>query len=289
MATALDPASSATRAWSARKAETCSSPEPGEATRCWATEPACSPPAQSSRAARAWSSPTATSGQPGLDRPPDQGMDELDGVPVADDAGRLESCRPGRPPRRSRARTARRPRRGSSRRRGRRPPGPAPWPHHPARPAERRRSVAARGCSGTASQAALPARIRLVLAHQLVQVERVATRDAQALIDETVVERVTQLVGDQCRDRVASERPRHEHRAVRMRTDRRQQRLDRGVLDRSAGQHEHHRLGRELGLDVEQHPQGRGVGPVGIVHRQHERRLLGEPGDQPLTAVVDTL
>ena len=29
--------------------------------------------------------------QPGLDRPPDQGMDELDGVPVADDAGRLES------------------------------------------------------------------------------------------------------------------------------------------------------------------------------------------------------
>ena len=87
------PDSSATRPWSARNAETRSSPEPGEATRCWATVPGGSPSAHSSRAARACSSPTATSRHACLDCPPDQRMHELDRVAVPHDAGRLEPRR----------------------------------------------------------------------------------------------------------------------------------------------------------------------------------------------------
>ncbi len=89
-AKAAEPASSATRPCSARYSETAASPEPGEASRCCATEPASSPASQRSRAARRVELPEDDIGQLRLDSGSQQRVEELDRVAVHQDAGDLE-------------------------------------------------------------------------------------------------------------------------------------------------------------------------------------------------------
>ena len=75
----------------ARNADTRASPDPGEASRCWATVAGVVAGAQSNRAARACSSPDGHLGQLCLDRGPRiSGCRNSTGSPCAQDAGGLE-------------------------------------------------------------------------------------------------------------------------------------------------------------------------------------------------------
>ena len=87
----------------------------------------------------------------------------------------------------------------------------------------------------------------------------------------------------------ATERLGGEHDTVRLGGHRGQAALCVRVLHRTACQHEQHGEHRDLGLHLQQHAQRGRVGPVGVVHGEHQGRLLGEAGDEPLAPVVDAL
>jgi hypothetical protein len=123
------------------------------------------------------------------------------------------------------------------------------------------------------------------LVEELADEERVAARHLEARADEPIVGLVGQPGRDQCGD-------------GRLRQGRRAQQLRGGIanerrglgrqrrIERPSGQDERERLPLQPARDERQRARRGRVAPLQVVDHQHERRIGGEVGGEPVEAVL---
>ena len=120
---------------------------------------------------------------------------------------------------------------------------------------------------------------------QLADEERVAARHLEARADEPIVGLVGQPGGDQCADG----RLRQGRWAQQLRggigNERRRLGRQRGI-ERPGGEDERERLPLEPARDERERARRRRVAPLQVVDHEHERRIGGEVGGEPVQAVL---